>query len=80
MTIKITVRDADSGDEVDLELEEDNTVSEVIDTVAGFWNKPAGAYVLRYGTRLMRGDDQISYYGLNDGDSIELIPDPEGGK
>jgi len=85
MPLKIVVRDADTGDEVDLELEPENTISEIIETVAGFWNKPAGAYVLKYKSILLEGQQPIGYYanpgtyGLKDGDMLELIPDPEGG-
>lgn len=79
MALELTVKDSETGDEVTLEVEPDTTINEIIETVGNFWNKPAGAYVLRHGSRLLRGQDTITFYGLQNGDVLEMIPDPEGG-
>jgi hypothetical protein len=79
MTIRTTIKDADSGNTVDMDLESDNTVEEIIESAASFWSKDAGAYVLKWGRKLLRGGIQVSEAGVRDGDTLELIPDPEGG-
>ncbi len=79
MTIRTTIKDADSGNTVDMDLESDNTVEEIIESAASFWSKDPGAYVLKWGSKLLRGGIQVSEAGVRDGDTLELIPDPEGG-
>ncbi len=80
MTIRITIRDADTGSKVEMDLEDDNTIEETIESAASYWEKEAGAYVLRYGKKVLRGQTTIGMSGIRDGDLLELIPDPEGGR
>jgi len=79
MTVKIKVKSSESGSSVDMELEGDNTVNEIIDSAAGYWGMNAGAYVLRRGKTLLRGSASVADIGMVSGDTVELIPDPEGG-
>jgi hypothetical protein len=79
MPIRVTVRDADTGSIVEMDLEPDNTVEETIESAASYWEKEAGAYVLRYGKKVLRGQTTIASIGIREGDFLELIPDPEGG-
>ncbi|MBE0519160.1 MAG: hypothetical protein IH630_08090 [Thermoplasmata archaeon] len=62
-----------------MELEGDNTVDEIIESAATFWNKDMGAYVLRKGKKVLRGGSSIKDSGIIAEDVLELIPDPEGG-
>jgi len=73
------VRNAETGSTVDMELEEENTVQEIIEGAAGYWEKDAGAYVLRKGKKLLRGPQTVLVAGIANSDDLELIPDPEGG-
>ena len=79
MTIRTTIRDVDTGNAVDMDLESDNSVEEIIESAASFWTKDPGAYVLKWGRKLLRGNLMVSEAGIRDGDTLELIPDPEGG-
>ena len=79
MSIKVRVRNAENGATVDMELEGENTVDEIIEGVAGYWQKDAGSYVLRRGKKLLRGQQTVVEAAILDGDELELIPDPEGG-
>ena len=79
MSVRITVRDADSGNKVEMDLEFENTVEETIESAASYWEKDAGAYVLRYGKKVLRGQQTIEDAEIHEGDLLELIPDPEGG-
>ncbi len=79
MSVKVKVKNAESGSTVDMELEGDNTVNEVIESAAGYWGMDAGAYVLRKGKSLLRGGATVAELEIVDGDVVELIPDPEGG-
>ena len=79
MPLRVKVRNAESGASVDMELEAENTVEEIIEGAAGYWEKDAGAYVLRRGKKLLRGQQTVAEAMLMNNDELELIPDPEGG-
>jgi len=79
MAIRISIRDADTGSKVEMDLETDNTIEETIESAASYWEKEAGAYVLRFGKKVLRGQNTIDKAGIREGDLLELIPDPEGG-
>ena len=79
MTVRVRVRNAETGSTVDMELEDENTVQEIIEGAAGYWEKDAGAYVLRKGKKLLRGQQTVLESGVAGSDELELIPDPEGG-
>ena len=79
MAIRTTIKDVDTGNAVDMDLESDNSVEEIIESAASFWTKDPGAYVLKWGRKLLRGNLMVSEAGIRDGDTLELIPDPEGG-
>jgi hypothetical protein len=79
MSVRVRVRNAETGSTVDMELEEENTVTEIIEGAAGYWEKDAGAYVIRKGKKLLRGQQSVLEAGIISADELELIPDPEGG-
>jgi hypothetical protein len=79
MALRVKVRNAETGASVDMELEPDNSVDEIIESAASYWEKEAGAYVVRRGKSILRGNVGIGAAGVRDGDVLELIPDPEGG-
>ncbi|RLF47748.1 MAG: hypothetical protein DRN10_03455, partial [Thermoplasmata archaeon] len=60
--------------------ESDNTIEEVVESAANYWNKDPGAYVVRFGKKVLSGQTTIKETMLQEGDVVELIPDPEGGK
>jgi uncharacterized ubiquitin-like protein YukD len=79
MPIRAIIKDAGSNKTVDMDLDSDSTVEEIIDSAASFWTKEQGAYVLKWGRKLLRGELLVSDAGIMDGDILELIADPRGG-
>lgn len=79
MPFRIKVKNAETGASVEMELENDNTVDEVIESAAVFWNKDMGAYVVRKGKKVLRGSTSLTDAGIREDDVLELVPDPEGG-
>jgi hypothetical protein len=79
LTVRIKVKNAETGATVEMELEAENTIDEVIESAATFWSKDMGAYVLRKGKKVLRGGGSLSDSGIRADDVLELIPDPEGG-
>lgn len=78
-TIKVYVRDAESGNRIEMDVKNSNTVEDVIVSAASYWSKDPGAYVLRQGKRILTGEAVVGSLGLIDEDVLELMPDPEGG-
>ncbi|MFO8133795.1 MAG: hypothetical protein R6U10_07710 [Thermoplasmatota archaeon] len=78
--MKITVKDAETGSTIDMDVEEDNTVEEVVESSANYWNKDPGAYVIRFGKKQLGGTTSIGGTTIQEGDVVELIPDPTGGR
>ena len=78
-TIKITVVNTLNNSSIRMELEPYERISSIIDSVAEYWGKDPGAYVLRKGPRLLGEDQTIEEAGLCENDAVELLPDPEGG-
>lgn len=79
MAMRITISDVSTGYSVDIDVEPWNTVDELIESVATFWEKDLAAYCLRWGTYLLRGETPISSMQLSEGVIFEFIQDPEGG-
>ena len=79
MTVRIRVKDADTGHAIAVDVENDTVMDEIIESAAAFWEKDPGAYVLRSGDRVMRGSQTIGETLVAPGSELELIPDPEGG-
>jgi len=79
LAVRIKVKNAETGATVEMELEQENTVDEVIESAATFWSKDMGAYVLRKGKKVLRGGTSLKDAGVMPEDVLELIPDPEGG-
>ena len=79
MVVRVRVRNAETGATVDMELELENTVEEIIEGVSAYWEKDPGAYVIRKGRRLLRGQQKVQELEIQANEELELIPDPEGG-
>lgn len=79
MAIRITVTDSSTGNSVGIDIESWNTVDEVVESCASFWDKDLGAYVVRHNNYVLRGETPLGNMQINEGDVFEFILDPEGG-
>jgi hypothetical protein len=79
MAVRITVTDGSTGATIDVDLEPWNTVEEVVESAAAYWEKEIGAYVARFNQQVLQGEWQIQQLSIQEGEVIEIIPDPEGG-
>lgn len=79
MTTKVYIRDAETGNRLEMDVKGTNTVEDVIVSAASYWSKDPGAYVLRQGKRILSAETTVGALGLIDEDVLELMPDPEGG-
>jgi hypothetical protein len=79
MTVTITVKNVATGSTVKMEVEPNETIGDIIDSAADFWKKEPSAYILKKGKSMLRGSDTVSQLYLQNGDVLEMVPDPEGG-
>ena len=79
MTIKITVLNIVTIDSLMVELEPYERMADVIEIATRYWNEDSEAFVLKKGTKLLPGSRTAEEVNLRDGDTVEIIPDPEGG-
>lgn len=77
--MRISIKDAETGNKIEMDLEKENTISEIIESAADYWKKVPGAYVLRHGKKVLLGEVSLEQSDIQDNDVLELIPDPEGG-
>jgi len=79
MGIRIVVKNTVASSSIKMELEPNEKIADVIESAAEFWKRDPGAYVMKKGKTLLRGDTTVMEANLMNDDVLELIPDPEGG-
>ena len=79
MAIAITVKNVYNGSTVRMEVEKDETMSDIIQSAAEYWRKEASAYILKKGKTLLRSSMTVADAGIIADDVLEMVPDPEGG-
>lgn len=76
---RIEVRNSQSGNSTLMEVEGRTKVQEILDSAVAFWSMSRDAYLIRCGKKLLSASSTVEESGLKDGDTVELLPDPEGG-
>ena len=79
MAIAITVKNVYNGSTIRMEVENDETMGDIIKSAAEYWRKEASAYILKKGKMLLRSSMTVAEAGIITDDVLEMIPDPEGG-
>lgn len=78
-TIKIEVRNTQTGNSALMEVDSKTRMQEILDSAVEFWSLSQEAYLMKCGKRLLSASKTVSDYGLTEGETIDLLPDPEGG-
>ncbi|HEC87886.1 MAG TPA: hypothetical protein ENI52_01060, partial [Thermoplasmata archaeon] len=73
--MRIVVKDAETGNRINMEVDKDNTIEEIIEEAANYWKKNPGAYVIRMGKKILQAELTVEEATLQENDVIELIPD-----
>ena len=79
MSIAITVKNVYNGSTIRMEVENEETMGDIIKSAAEYWRKEASAYILKKGKMLLRSSMTVAEAGIITDDVLEMIPDPEGG-
>lgn len=79
MSIRIKIEN--SMDETFIHMEADGTdsVGDLISSALQYWDKDDFVFVMKRGNRLLPANLSVEELGLKDGDSLVLVPDPQGG-
>ncbi|MBX8632989.1 MAG: hypothetical protein M1422_04990 [Candidatus Thermoplasmatota archaeon] len=79
-TMKLSVRNTQTGNSALMEVDNSTKLQEVLDSAVEFWELPDEPYLMKVGKKLVSASKTVSEASLNDGDTIDLLPDPEGGQ
>ena len=79
MSVAITVKNVYNGSTIRMEVENEETMGDIIKSAAEYWRKEASAYILKKGKMLLRSSMTVAEAGIITDDVLEMIPDPEGG-
>jgi len=77
--VRIEVKNTLTGETALMEVTGDTKLQEILDSAVELWSLPREAYLMRSGRKLLLASKTVEENGLNGGECIELLPDPEGG-
>ncbi|MBX8631720.1 MAG: hypothetical protein KIY12_10430 [Thermoplasmata archaeon] len=73
------MRNALTGNTALIEVDSSTRLQEILDSAVEFWSMAREPYLLRLGRRLIPASKTVGEADIGDGDTIEILPDPEGG-
>lgn len=79
MTINIKLENSVRGTSISVEIEETDSVGDVIAFASQYWDNETIAYVMKFGNKLLSANVSIGELKLKNGDTLVLVPDPQGG-
>ena len=77
--MRIRIVNTMDGGEITAEMDPTDSAGDVIVFAAQYWKKDRNAFIMRVGNRLIPESATLSEAGVSEGDSVELVPDPQGG-
>ncbi len=79
MRMKLIIRNAADNTEISAEVDDSDSVNDVLVFASEYWKEQNYALVMKIGNRLISPSLLISETGLEDGDTVVIVPDPQGG-
>lgn len=79
MRMKLKIRNAVDNDEISAEVDDSDSVNDVLVFASEYWKEQNYALVMKVGNKLIQPNLLISDLGLKDGDTVVIVPDPQGG-
>ena len=77
--MRIRIVNTMDGGEIAAEMDPTDSAGDVIVFASQYWKRDRSAFIMRVGSRLIPESATLSEAGVADGDSVELVPDPQGG-
>ena len=79
MRMKLIIRNAADNTEISAEVDDSDSVNDVLVFASEYWKEQNYSLVMKIGNRLISPSLLISETGLEDGDTVVIVPDPQGG-
>lgn len=79
MTMKLNILNNMENESISAEVESTDSIGDLILFATQYWNKKDMAYVMKIGNRLIPANCTVEELGLTNGDTVVLVPDPQGG-
>ena len=79
MTMNLKIRNSVDNSVISTEVEEGDSIGDLLLYAAEYWSNQKYAMVMKVGSRLVPPNLTVSETGLKDGDTVILVPDPQGG-
>ncbi len=79
MTLNIKIENSVKATSISVEVEETDSVGDIIAIASQYWNNETITYVMKFGNKLLTASMSIGELGLKNGDTLVLVPDPQGG-
>ncbi len=79
MTLKLKIKNSADNSVISTEVEESDSIGDLLLYAAEFWRDQKYAMVMKVGSRLVSPNLSVSETGLKDGDTVVVVPDPQGG-
>lgn len=79
MSIKLNIVNATAEETIHIELDEQDSMGDVVELASQYWNKNTDAFVMKLNNRLLASHQTAEDLGLKNGDTVILVPDPQGG-
>lgn len=79
MSIKLKLVNGGDNSSITTEVEENESVGDLLVFAAQYWNKDNYAFVMKIGNKLIPANKAVGDLGLSNGDEVTIVPDPQGG-
>jgi len=79
MRMNLKIRNAADDNVISAEVDDTDAVNDVLVFASEYWRNQDYALVMKVGNRLVPPNVPISETGLKDGDTVTIVPDPQGG-
>ncbi len=79
MILNVKIENSVKATSISVEIEESDSVGNVIAIASQYWNNETVTYVMKFGNKLLTAGMSVGELGLKNGDILVLVPDPQGG-
>ena len=77
--MRIRIVNTMDGGEIAAKMDPADSAGDVIVFASQYWKRDRNAFIMRVGSRLIPERATLSEAGVSEGDTVELVPDPQGG-
>lgn len=79
MSIKLRILNSAENETISAEVDAGDSVGDVLLFASEYWKGQSYAMVMKIGNRLVSPSVSVAEAGLKDGDTVTVVPDPQGG-